>query len=41
MLMHLKHGQIRIGGTKQLNVTLWPIWQLPETDQKVQDKLCV
>jgi len=36
MLMHLKDGQIRFGFTKQLNLILWPICQVRETD-----KFCV
>jgi len=36
MLMHLKHGYIGFGFTKQLNLILRPIWQVRETD-----KFCV
>jgi len=34
ILMHLKHGWITFGCTSQLNFILWPIWQVPKTDQK-------
>ena len=33
-LVHLKHGCITFGCIKQLNMTLRPIWQVPETGQK-------
>jgi len=34
LLMHLKHGKIDFGSTKQLNLILQSIWRVPETDQK-------
>jgi len=33
-VMHLKHGSISFGRTKQLNMILQLTWSEPETDQK-------